>query len=181
MLKNTQQRYGSLSMALHWLTLLLIIAVYCLMEFRDIFPKGSVGRELMKEGHFIAGITILTIVIVRILVRFSSPSPQIIPKSSAFMHSLAKVAHLVLYGFLILTPLLGWLTLNAGGKPVPFFGFDLPMLISQDDGLKGTIKEFHETLANIGYGLIFLHVTAALYHHHVLKDNALTNMLPKRY
>lgn len=181
MLRNTEQRYGSLSMALHWLTLLLIIAVYCLMEFREIFPRGSAGRELMKEGHFIAGITILTIVMARVLVRLGSPSPQIIPRSSAFMHALARIAHLVLYGFLILTPLLGWLTLNAGGKPVPFFGVELPTLIAQHDGWKGTIKEFHETLANLGYGLIFLHVAAALYHHHVLKDNALTNMLPKRH
>lgn len=180
MLQNTQQRYSNMSIALHWLTLLLIIAVYCLMEFRDIFPRGSVGRELMKEGHFMAGIAILAIVLVRVLARFSRPSPQVMPKSPAFMHTLAKVAHLALYGFLILTPLLGWLTLNAGGKPVPFFGFELPTLMPQNDGLKGTIKEFHETLANIGYALIFLHVTAAIYHHHVLKDNTLINMLPKR-
>lgn len=40
MLRNTEQRYGSLSIGLHWLTLLLMIAVYALMEFRDIFPKG---------------------------------------------------------------------------------------------------------------------------------------------
>ena len=38
MLKNTEQRYGNLSIGLHWLTLLLMVAVYGLMEFRDIFP-----------------------------------------------------------------------------------------------------------------------------------------------
>ena len=180
MLHNTRQRYGNLSMALHWLTLLLIIAVYCLMEFRDIFPRGSAGREWMKEGHFIAGLLILGIVVARLLVRLSGPSPLIEPRSSAFMHALARLAHVILYGFLMLTPLLGWLTLSASGKPIPFFGFEFPALIAPNDGLKGTIKEFHETLANIGYGLIFLHVAAALYHHHVLKDNALTNMLPER-
>ena len=51
MLRNSEQRYGSLSIGLHWLTLLLMIAVYGLMEFRDIFPKGSAGRDLMKEFH----------------------------------------------------------------------------------------------------------------------------------
>ena len=56
----------------------------------------------------------------------------------------------------------------------------LPALIAPDDGLKGTIKELHETLANIGYALIALHAAAAIYHHHVLKDNTLTNMLPER-
>ena len=59
MLRNSEQRYGSLSIGLHWLTLLLMIAVYALMEFRDIFPKGSAGRDLMKEFHFMVGLLIL--------------------------------------------------------------------------------------------------------------------------
>ena len=175
MLKNTEQRYGSLSIGLHWLTLLLMIAVYALMEFRDIFPKGSAGRDLMKEFHFMAGLLILALVVARLLVRFSSPSPRIVPEQSPLMLKLAQLAHLALYGFLILTPLL-----SAGGKPIPFFGFELPALIAPDDGVKGTIKELHETLANIGYALIALHAVAAIYHHHVLKDNTLTNMLPER-
>ena len=62
MLRNTEQRYGSLSIGLHWLTLLLMIAVYALMEFRDIFPKGSAGRDLMKEFHFMVGLLILALV-----------------------------------------------------------------------------------------------------------------------
>jgi cytochrome b561 len=180
MLKNTEQRYGSLSIGLHWLTLLLMIAVYALMEFRDIFPKGSAGRDLMKEFHFMVGLLILALVVVRLLVRFSGPSPRIVPEQSPLMHKLAQLAHLALYGFLILTPLLGWLLLSVGGKPIPFFGFELPALLAPNDGLRGTIKELHETLANIGYALIALHAVAAIYHHHVLKDNTLTNMLPKR-
>ena len=180
MLKNTEQRYGSLSIGLHWLTLLLMIAVYSLMEFRDIFPKGSVGRDAMKEWHFMLGLLILALVVVRLLVRFSSPSPRIEPALSPLMLRLAQLAHLALYGFLLLTPLLGWLLLSAGGKPTPFFGAELPALMAPDDGLKGTIKELHETLANICYALIALHAAAALYHHHVLKDNTLTNMLPEK-
>ena len=35
------------------------MAVYGLMEFRDIFPKGSAGRDLMKEFHFMVGLLIL--------------------------------------------------------------------------------------------------------------------------
>lgn len=82
MLKNTEQRYGNLSIGLHWLTLLLMIAVYALMEFRDIFPKGSAGRDLMKEFHFMVGLLILALVVVRLLVRVGSPSPRIVPELS---------------------------------------------------------------------------------------------------
>lgn len=41
-------RYGSLSIALHWLMLLLIVAVYACMELRDFFPEGSDLRSYMK-------------------------------------------------------------------------------------------------------------------------------------
>lgn len=82
MLRNTEQRYGSLSIGLHWLTLLLIVTAYGLMEFRDIFPKGSVGRDLMKEFHFMVGLLILALVVVRLLVRVGSPSPRIVPELS---------------------------------------------------------------------------------------------------
>lgn len=38
---NSAQRYGSLSIALHWFMLLLIAAVYACIELRGLFPKGS--------------------------------------------------------------------------------------------------------------------------------------------
>lgn len=53
------------------------------------------------------------------------------------MHKLAKLAHLALYGFLILTPLFGWLLLSAAGKPIPFFGLELPALLSPVQTSKG--------------------------------------------
>ena len=178
MLKNTEQRYGSLSIGLHWLTLLLMIAVYALMEFRDIFPKGSAGRDLMKEFHFMVGLLILALVVVRLLVRVGSPSPRIVPELSPLMLTLAKLAHLALYGFLILTPLLGWLLLSAGGKPIPFFGLELPALIGPNKELAGQIKELHELAGTAGYWLIGLHAVAGLYHHYVARDNTLKRMLP---
>jgi len=44
-------RFATPLIALHWLTLLLIAAVYALMEFKGIYPKGSAGREAMAQWH----------------------------------------------------------------------------------------------------------------------------------
>ena len=179
MLKNTEQRYGSLSIGLHWLTLLLMIAVYALMEFRDIFPKGSAGRDLMKEFHFMVGLLILALVVVRLLVRAGSPSPRIVPELSPDAHAGQARPP----GALWLPdphPAAGLAAAERGRQAHPLLRPGAPALIAPDDGLKGTIKELHETLANIGYALIALHAAAAIYHHHVLKDNTLTNMLPER-
>lgn len=88
--------------------------------------------------------------------------------------------HGLLYAFLILMPLLGWLTLSAGGKPIPFFGLELPALVGPDKALASTVKEIHETIGTVGYYLIGLHAAAALYHHYFVHDDTLRRMLPQR-
>ncbi len=75
-------------------------------------------------------------------------------------------------------PLAGWMVLSLSGKPIPFFGFDLPALAAENKELSRQIKEIHETAGNVGYFLIGLHALAALFHHYFLGDNTLRHMLP---
>ena len=42
------------------------------------------------------------------------------------------------------------------------------------------LKEWHVTLANLGYFVIGLHALAALMHHYYWKDNTLLRMMPKK-
>ena len=88
--------------------------------------------------------------------------------------------HYALYAFMIVTPLLGWLTLSAAGKPINLFGVVVPALIGADESLSHQLKDFHEALATAGYFLIGLHAAAALVHHYVTRDNTLVRMLPGR-
>jgi len=92
---------------------------------------------------------------------------------------MAIVTHAALYLFMIVMPLLGWLTLSAEGDLIPFFGLQLPPLIDPDRSLAHSIKDIHETIGTIGYYLIGLHAVAALFHHYVMRDNTLTRMLPR--
>jgi cytochrome b561 len=92
----------------------------------------------------------------------------------------SKLLHLALYALMIVMPLLGWLALSAAGKHIPFFGLELPPLIGENKPLVDTIEEIHETIGNIGYFLIGLHIVAALYHHFLVHDNTLARMLPGR-
>lgn len=170
------QRFSPVLIALHWLMLLLIIGVYCAMEFRGIFPKGSDARDLMKLAHFMLGISILLLVLVRIGVRLTSQVPAILPAPKPWEELLAKAMHLALYGFMIAMPLLGWLMVNAHGNAVPFFGFELPQLVGADKVLGHQLEEIHESLATIGYFLIGAHAAAGLFHHYVKRDNTLLRM-----
>ncbi len=61
---------------------------------------------------------------------------------------------------MIAMPILGWLTLSAYGKPIPFFGLELPSLIEKNTELRDLLKEIHEIGGSIGYILLAGHATA---------------------
>ena len=174
------QRYGRLSISLHWLMLLLIAAVYALMELRGWFPRGSATREAMKHWHYMLGLSVLALVFVRIAARFLSTTPAVVPAPSAPQAWAAKLVHLALYALMIGLPLVGWMILSAEGDAVPFFGLELPPLRAPDKAAVESLEDLHELGGKIGYALVGLHALAALFHHYVQKENTLRRMLPGR-
>lgn len=178
--KNKAQRYGSLLISLHWLMLLLIAAVYACIELRELFPKGSDPREALKAWHFMLGMTVFALVWLRLVTRLLGPNPPIVPALAAWQKVSSTLMHAALYALMIGMPLLGWLVLSAAGKPIPFFGLELPPLIAENKDLAKQFKEWHQTFGNIGYYLIGLHAAAALFHHYIQRDNTLLRMLPRR-
>ena len=171
-------RYSAVSILLHWGMLLLITAVYSCILLRENYPKGTDLREGLKTWHFMLGLSVLALVIIRILVRLLSAKPPIKPEPPAWQMLLAKGTHLALYAFMLAMPIAGWLILSAADKTIPFFGLELPALVAPDKALSSQIKELHETFGTVGYFLIGLHALAALFHHYVVKDNTLRRMLP---
>lgn len=178
--RNTDERYGMLSAGLHWLMLLLIVAVYACIDLREMYPKGSDLREGLKIWHFMLGISVFLLVWIRILAHFVWPVPGTVSAPPGWQEHLGTLMHVALYGLMIALPLLGWLTLGAEGKEIPFFGLQLPALIAEDKNLAGLFKEIHEIGGTAGYFLIGMHALAALFHHYFLRDKTLLRMLPTR-
>ncbi|MEO8803980.1 MAG: cytochrome b [Rudaea sp.] len=179
-LNRTNDRYHMLSISAHWLTLALLVAVYALIELRGIYPKGTAAHDAMKTWHFMLGLTVLAVVAVRLVLRAMFREPAITPPPPAWQLLLAKAMYLALYAFLIVMPILGWLTLSAKGRVIPFFGLNLPALMGPDKAWAHWLEDLHETIGTIGYYLIGLHAAAALYHHYFMRDNTLRRMLPWR-
>ncbi|MDM4773042.1 cytochrome b [Solimonas sp. SE-A11] len=172
-------RYGSLSVAMHWLMLLLIVATYACIEFRELYEKGSEPREALKSWHFMLGLTVFALVWLRLLLRLGETTPAIQPPPPRWQLALGRAMHVALYLLMIGMPLGGWVVLSASGKPVPFFGLELPALVGENKELAKSVKEIHETVGELGYWLIGLHAAAALLHHYLLGDNTLQRMLPR--
>jgi cytochrome b561 len=175
---TTSPRFSSLSIALHWLTLAVLVGVYACINLTDIYPKGSDMRALLKTWHFMLGLSVLLLVVVRLPARAWGLTPPITPELPLWQARLSGLIHLALYGLMLVMPLLGWWLLSAEGKPIPFFGWQLPSLTLENRDLADQIKDLHETIGSIGYFLIGAHALAALYHHYVLRDNTLLRMLP---
>jgi len=177
-LKNSRDRYGALAIALHWLIVLQLIGVYACINLVDVFPEHSDPQRLLKTWHFLLGLTVLAVALVRLLNRLSAPSPELLRTTPRWQWWLANAVHVALYVFLLVMPLLGWLTLSAEGHPISLFGIVLPGLIAADDGWAHTLKDLHETIGVVGYYLIGLHAGAALLHHFFVRDGTLARMLP---
>lgn len=178
---TTPSRYGTLSITLHWLMLVLIAAVYACIELKGNFPKGSETRELLKQWHFMLGLAVFALVWLRIIGRVISPTPLIQPALPIWQNTLARMMHLALYALMIGAPLAGWTILSAAGKPVPFFGLALPPLVDKNPDLARQVKEWHELAGTAGYWLIGLHAAAGLFHHFISRDNSLRRILLGRH
>ncbi len=176
-MKTLDHRYHPLLIGAHWLTLVLLIAVYALIELREFYLKGSDPRELMKTWHFMLGLAVFGLVLIRLPLRLALHAPPIMPAPPAWQRHLAAAMHLTLYALLVVLPVLGWLTLSAKGKPIPFFGLQLPALIGPDTALAGSLEDLHEVIGTLGYWLIGLHAAAALVHHYIVRDDTLQRML----
>lgn len=174
----TRETYPPALIAIHWLTALLIVGVFASIELREYFPKGSDTRNNLKTLHFMLGLTVWLLVLVRLVVRSRERAPQIIPPPSTWQVAAAHAMHALLYAVMIAMPVLGWLVLSGEGKPVPFFGLTLPPLMSENKDLAHRIEDVHVFIGNAFYFLIGFHALAALAHHYLARDNTLVRMLP---
>ena len=176
----SSQRYGRASIALHWLTLALLIGVYACIELREMFPRGSDPREALKMWHFMLGLSVFLAVWIRLAARILGTTPPIDPPAPRWQAVIALIVEFSLYALMVVLPILGWITLSAEGDVIPFFGLQLPALVAENKQLAERTEDLHKTLATAGYFLIGLHAAAALFHHYVQHDNTLRRMLPSR-
>ncbi|HEY4294946.1 MAG TPA: cytochrome b [Paraburkholderia sp.] len=168
-------RYTSPAIFFHWAIVLLIALAYLAIEIRG--PKGSDSRAFWTSVHYLAGTLVLAFSVLRLVWRLWAGAPEELA-GNRMLTFLARAAHLALYVFIFAQPLLGMLTVNAGGRPVTLPWVNLSFtLIGADSIGRHLLKNTHEWLGNLFYWVIGLHALAAIAHHVVFKDRTLRRMI----
>lgn len=174
----TTQTYTSQAKTLHWLIALAVIAAIVLGFVMTSLPPGpEVGAYYVV--HESLGVLVLVLTGARLLWRLYSPPPSPSASGPLWQGRAALFVHRLLYVLLFAQPLLGWAATSAYGVPIEVFGlFELPALLSHNEPLAMTLYGLHGAGGLTLCAILLLHVSAALYHHFVRKDETLRRMLP---
>jgi cytochrome b561 len=176
-LRNDAERWGGLSIALHWLTFLLVLGM-ATVGLLMVQMEPSPLKVQVYALHKSFGLTVLALTVLRLLWRASGRVPAPVPGTPAWQQRIASATHGALYALLLAVPLSGWWFNSAAGFPLRWFGLvKLPKLTGFDPAIKALARETHETLFFVLAGLVAVHAAAALWHHYRQHDRTLLRML----
>lgn len=177
-IRNTAERWGWISLSLHWLTLLAIAGLVVVGFVMQELPNSPTKIQVYAL-HKSFGLTVLALTVLRLLWRLVAGTPAPVPGTPRWQSFVAQATHGALYVILLAMPLSGWLYNSASGFPLKWFGlFALPKLSGYDAGVKAFALAAHEWLFIALALIVAVHAAAALKHHYLDRDATLSRMLP---
>lgn len=167
-------RYSRASRALHWIVALLVFATWPLGLMIG-FVKDEVKLDFYLV-HESFGFLVLWVMLLRVGARLYQPAPPI--KGPAIERLAAHTVHGLIYIFLIIMPVSGFLATNAHGFPLQWFGV-LPIWspLGKSPEIASMLSAVHEWSAWIVLALFALHMLAVMFHHLIRRDTTLHRIL----
>jgi cytochrome b561 len=170
-------RHAPVTIALHWITALLVVLLWTIGQTIDFVPNGAL-RVDYRSVHVVLGATLALVVVARLIWR-ATRGGMLPPLDQGWLLWIARVAHWALYVLLIATVVFGINYAWAEGVSI-FNLFRIPQMIPGDRVLAKQIGGWHALAANTVVIVAGLHAVAALVHHYVFRDATLRRMLPWR-
>lgn len=176
--RDTPQRYGLVSRALHWVMAYLLIWQFVGLLTWKIFGDSQIARTVSSLGpnHGTVGLLVLGLVMVRAVWWLSGRSGRP-PHAKGWEGRAALFAHVALYGLMFVIPAIALLRTYGGGKGwkigavqlIPETGVKVAWMEAPADLLHGVLAW--------GLSILILgHVGMALFHRFARKDGTLARM-----
>lgn len=177
MLKNSSQGFGLVSIALHWVSAVLVLGLFALGLYMTSLSYYDTWYHKGPWWHVSFGLLLMLLTLVRLVWRGFNPNPAPLDQHRGRTILATSVKHL-LYLTLIVVMLTGYLINTAEARPASFFGWlDVPALARFDGAAVDLLGRIHLFGAWLMMVLVAAHAGAALLHHFVWKDATLRRML----
>ena len=168
--------YTRTAIALHWLIALLIFSLIPLgIYIADLHFSPS--RLKLYSYHKWLGVTVFLLAMARIAWRIKHPAPP--PAGLPAWQRIASAAtHHLLYLLILAVPISGWLMSSAKGFQTVYLGIiPLPDLLTKDKATGDALLLVHQILNFTLGALVITHLTAALKHYFIDRDEVLGRMI----
>jgi cytochrome b561 len=174
----TALKYDLRSIRLHWITAALVIALWCLGQTIDWFPKGDI-RIAARSVHICLGVVLGLTLCYRLWWRVGG-GRRLPPAGPGIVQALSTVVHFALYAMLLGTVALG--VANAWVRGDNLFNlFTIPAFDPGNKALRAQVEDLHTLFANVLFGLAGFHTASGLAHHFIWKDGMLRRMFPAKH
>ncbi len=177
LLKDSPRIFGLISILFHWITALLVIALFFVGQVMKDLPRGPEKGELMNL-HQSLGMILLALVFLRLFWRISQGFPEPVSALTTLMNKIARIWHWSLMLVVVAVPVFGYLASESGFRGVPFFDFFIfPDVLESNFELRQQFGDIHAGLVKVLVPLVIIHILAAFKHHFWNKDITLKRML----
>ena len=168
-------QYTRVAMLLHWLTVLMVAALFAIGWNMVELPKGP-ARAYYFALHKSVGLSVFALLCLRIMWRLGHRPPPFPPHLPTWQAHLARGVHGVFYVLLVLQPASGYLSASFSGYATRWLGMALPDWGWRDAPLNELFTELHVLCSIALLVLIGIHV-AGFVSHLVQRDRALSGRM----
>jgi cytochrome b561 len=148
--------YRPLSKLFHWLTAALVFVMVSSGVIAKQLDGGEVAGTLLIL-HKTTGILTLIVVAIRIIYRMTRFDP-----TGSARADRRPGLHWILYGTILLVPLLGWAGVSDFGARGILFGYSLPAIWPQGAGYADLLLQLHAYVAFALLALVAVHIGVAM-------------------
>ena len=174
--RDTRTGYGWISIALHWLTAIVILTLWFIGS--SITDDLSAGSTAQLRLHTSIAVTAYVLLWARVIWRFKFKHPAAMPEQKGIFYEIGKYTHylilLAVAGMLLSGPLMVW----SRGEPIYVFDwFTIPGPYGMDMDLFALLHGIHVWCSRIIIVGTVLHLGGVYKHAAFNQDGTFSKML----
>lgn len=175
--KNSEDRYGLVSIVLHWVLAFLMVGGFVTGEWSEDVHTGwdDWVQAFYLHSNFVVPATLL--IAFRVFWRMGDPRPIPIGNPPGWQ----KIAHALTVAALVTSmiwlPITGIVSASTAGVPIGAFGVRAYLPVSANDAIHWFASELHEFFSLLFFAAVIVHLMGTVKHTLIDRDHTLRRML----